>query len=246
MSSRGKEIRLAIVGASGRMGQELRALATEVGGFALSLGVSPSSAPGFARVATALDCNHETSGHGLGHEALIDVVVDFSLPEATKSVAAWCATHGKPLVSGVTGLGEAERAALAQAASAVATLWAPNMSLGVAVMAQMLKAWARLEGFQFQIEELHHKHKKDRPSGTALFLQRQLEESVGGPQPAPLSIRGGGIFGIHRAWAMGEEETVSIEHVAMNRRVFARGALAAAKWIADKPPGLYAMADMLA
>ena len=229
-------VRLAVVGASGRMGQEIARLAVQLKLFDLATGVARSSAPGFKRSTPALD-------EAAANEA--DVVIDFSLPEATAGVAAWCADRGKPLVSGVTGLAPAEREALKKASERAAVLWSPNMSLGVAVMAEMLKAWERLEGFDFQIEELHHAKKKDRPSGTALFLQEKLESAIGRSAPAPLAIRGGGIFGVHKAWAMGEEETISVEHVAMNRRVFARGALAAAKWIVGKPAGLYAMADVL-
>ena len=112
-------------------------------------------------------------------------------------------------------------------------------------MARMLSQMKQLEGFEFQIEELHHNRKKDKPSGTALFLQEKLTEAVGPHVPAPLAIRGGGIFGIHRVWAMGEEEMVTIEHTAMNRRVFARGALKAARWILGRSPALYRMDDVL-
>lgn len=229
--------RIAVVGASGRMGHELRALIEESEDLKASLGVSRSgTTEGFERAARELDAKAA---------AEVDVVVDFSLPEATLAVASWCAAHGKPLVSGVTGIGEREREALRTASASVAVLWSPNMSLGIAVMARMIAEWSRLEGFDFQIEELHHKRKKDKPSGTALFLQEKLEAAVGPHQPLPVAIRGGGIFGVHRAWAMGEEETLALEHVAMNRRVFARGALAAARWIAKKPAKLYAMDDVL-
>lgn len=175
----------------------------------------------------------------------VDLVIDFSLPHLTVDVVGWCLNHKKPLVSGVTGITEEQRALLASAGAQIPVLWAPNMSLGVAVMARMLSAFSLLEGFEFQLEELHHKHKKDRPSGTALFLQERLHEAVGKVLPDPVAIRGGGIFGIHRIWAMGEEETITLEHTAMNRRVFARGALKAADWLLSKSPGLYRMDDVL-
>jgi 4-hydroxy-tetrahydrodipicolinate reductase len=178
-----------------------------------------------------------------------DVVIDFSLPELTDEVIGWCEKNSKPLVCGVTGLVERAHLHFLEASKRIPILWAPNMSLGVAVVARMLSNFSQLEDFEFQIEELHHKRKKDRPSGTALFLQERLQESlkkaVERPLPDPLSIRGGGIFGIHRVWAMGEEEMITIEHTAMNRRVFARGALRAAQWIQGKAPGLYRMDDML-
>lgn len=112
-------------------------------------------------------------------------------------------------------------------------------------MARMLAQFSRLEGYDFQIEELHHNRKKDKPSGTALFLQEKLQSAVGSPLEAPVAIRGGGIFGIHRVWAMGQEETITLEHTAMNRRVFARGALKAATWLLGRPPGFYSMDDVL-
>ena len=231
------ENRIAIVGISGRMGQELCSLASEFG-LNVTEGVS-SKAPAHALPALVV-----TDVQSLRDDN-VDVVIDFSLPELTERVAQWCANHRKPLVSGVTGITDDHRSVLAATAKVVPVLWAPNMSLGVAVMAKMLNSLSHLEGFDFQIEELHHTKKKDRPSGTALFLQEKLKEAVGNDVPAPLAIRGGGIFGIHRVWAMGEEEMITIEHTAMNRRVFARGALRAACWIRAQKAGLYRMQDVL-
>jgi 4-hydroxy-tetrahydrodipicolinate reductase len=174
-----------------------------------------------------------------------EVVIDFSMPELTAAVTSWCADRKVPLVSGVTGLSAEEKSLFMKIAKTTPVLWSPNMSLGIAVMSRMLAEFSRLDGFQFQIEELHHIRKKDKPSGTAIHLQQKLKEAVGEDVPAPLAIRGGGIFGIHRAWAMGEEEMITLEHNAMNRRVFARGALKAADWLLDQQPGLYAMDDVL-
>jgi 4-hydroxy-tetrahydrodipicolinate reductase len=227
---------LAIVGLSGRMGLELKALAGEFG-FRVSAGVTASRAvvDGVATVQRPADLD----------ASVIDAVIDFSLPALTTEVIEWCVKHRKPLVSGVTGIEFAHKAALDSAARSIAVLWSPNMSLGVAVLARMLSQLSHLEGFDFQIEELHHNKKKDRPSGTALFLQEKMTAAIGRQAPEPLAIRGGGIFGIHRVWAMGEEETITLEHTAMNRRVFARGALRATQWLLDKGPGLYRMDDVL-
>jgi 4-hydroxy-tetrahydrodipicolinate reductase len=228
------QCRLALVGFSGRMGAELRALATDCG-FRVTAGVARKSGTvdGIKVVSTLAD---------LGANE-IDVVIDFSMPEIFEDVVSWCAQERKPLVSGVTGITTAHRDALARGAKSVAILWAPNMSLGVAVFAKMLEQFSSLEEFDFQIEELHHNRKKDRPSGTAGFLQEKLIQTVKKKVPEPLAIRGGGVFGIHRVWAMGEEELLTIEHTAMNRRVFARGALRAADWIKSKSPGLYGLGD---
>lgn len=228
--------RLAIVGATGRMGAELLALAPELG-FQVVAGVSSSKSGtvGGVRLVQSLD---ELTARD------IDAVIDFSMPEATDAVLNWCMANKRPLVSGVTGISEQHKASFVKAGGMIPVLWAPNMSLGVAVLARMLAQLNQLEGFEFQIEELHHKRKKDKPSGTALFLQEKLTKAVG-DVPPPVAIRGGGIFGIHRIWAMGEEETITLEHTAMNRRVFARGALKAASVLLTKPPGLYRMDDVL-
>lgn len=228
--------KLAIVGASGRMGVELLALAPEYR-FNVTSGV------GRAKLSVAgVTLVDHVSKLDAGQ---VDILIDFSLPELTDDVLKWCVANGKPLVSGVTGISADQKRRFADAGREIAALWAPNMSLGVAVLSRMLSELRNLKGFEFQIEELHHKRKKDKPSGTALFLQDKLEAAIGESAPEPLAIRGGGIFGIHRVWAMGEEETITLEHNAMNRRVFARGALNAAVWLLPQKPALYVFDDVL-
>jgi 4-hydroxy-tetrahydrodipicolinate reductase len=216
----------AVVGSTGKMGIEILSLAKE-SGFEITCGVS-----------------RKTSIEVLS-AANVDVVIDFSMPELTKNVVAWCLANKKPLVSGVTGLGATEKELLKKLSQSLPVFWAPNMSVGVAVMARMLEQFSHLSGFDFQIEEIHHSQKKDSPSGTAIILQQKLEKSVAKPVPPPIAIRGGGVFGIHRVFALGEEETITIEHSAMNRRVFAKGALRAAKWVMNQPAGLYSMDELL-
>ncbi len=226
--------KLAIIGASGRMGAELLTLAAE-NQFAVATGVGRKQVDGITMVDDVSKLNASD----------VDVVIDFSLPELTDDVIAWCVANKKPLVSGVTGISLEQKKRFSDAGQTIAALWAPNMSLGIAVLARMLNELRNLKGFEFQIEELHHKRKKDKPSGTALFLQEKLEAAIGEEAPEPLAIRGGGIFGIHRVWAMGEEETITLEHNAINRRVFARGALKAARWLMSQKPGLYTLNDTL-
>lgn len=229
--------RLAIVGISGRIGKELLMLAPELG-FQVTCGVTTQlkkSGEAVALFASMRELPVEK----------IDAVIDFSLPAVSQQVAEWCAANRKPLVSGVTGLGENERVALATAAKKAAVLWSPNMSLGVAVLSRTLHELSKLKNFSFQVEEFHHSAKRDQPSGTALKLQAVLAEATGAKLPEPVSIRGGGIFGIHRVFAMGEDETLMFEHQALNRRVFARGALVAATWLINQPPGLYSIDDLL-
>lgn len=230
-----KANRLAIIGATGRMGAELLALAKEHG-FEVTSGVGRTA--GASSIALVDHVSKLDAGS-------IDIVIDFSLPELTPDVLAWCAKEKKPLVSGVTGISDAMKFQLKETSKSSPVLWAPNMSLGVAVLSRMLSELKNLKGFEFQIEELHHSKKKDKPSGTALFLQEKMEAAIGQKAPAPVAIRGGGIFGIHRIWAMGEEETITLEHNAMNRRVFARGAMKAAQWLLQQKPGLYTLNDML-
>ena len=228
--------RLAIIGVSGRMGAELLSLAPDFH-FQVTSGVGRTK----LSVENVAIVDHVSKLD----PSSVDVVVDFSLPELTDDVVAWCEKNKKPLVSGVTGISAAQKSKITSLAKSTAALWAPNMSLGIAVLSRMLIELRHLEGFDFQIEEAHHKHKKDKPSGTALFLQEKLEKAVGADVPPPVAIRGGGIFGIHKVWAMGEEESITLEHTANNRRVFARGALKAATWLLSQPPGHYVLADVL-
>lgn len=229
--------RLMIIGYTGRVGCELRELAPEFG-FKVMGGVS-------TRAVHAEESVQVVRSIGELSAEQTDVVIDFSLPEATDGVLDWCARNGKPLVSGVTGISDAQKLKFQASSQIIPVLWAPNMSIGVAVLARMLTALKYLEGFDFQIEELHHNRKKDKPSGTALMLQERLKAATSAAAPEPLAIRGGGIFGIHRIWAMGEEELITLEHTAMNRRVFARGALRAAQWILGRPPAMYRIDDLL-
>ncbi len=233
-----KKIRIAIVGVSGRMGQEIYALANETKKFVVVSGVGTSEAelepPHYVKKISDLDPKK------------VDVVIDFSQPALMSDVTEWCSRNKISLVSGTTGLSSAEEKALRAASKNTAVLWAANMSMGVTLVSEMLRILAKYENAEFQIEELHHKRKKDSPSGTALFLQKVLQGERKEKLQAPLSIRGGGIFGIHRIWAMAEEETITIEHTAMNRKVFARGALQAAEWLVAQKPGLYRMANVFA
>ncbi len=219
--------RLVIIGITGRMGTAVSELASEFG-FDVSAGVSRN---------------------GISLENLnpgdCDVVIDFSLPELTSQVLAWCLQNKKPLVSGVTGLTEPDYNAFAAAGNEIPVLWSPNMSVGVAILKRALRQLKPLQDYDFQVEEAHHRNKKDAPSGTAKSLQATLEETLGRRLPEPLSIRGGGIFGIHKVLAMGDEEILSFEHTALSRRVFARGALRAAQWLIKQPAGFYQIEDIL-
>ena len=234
--------RVMLFGYSGRMGTEIVALAPEydfqiTGGFS-----SQAKNSELKDVPKALT---RVSDFSRLDPAICDSAIDFSLPELTAKVVSWCVRNHKPLVSGVTGLDELQKSLLEDAAKTIPVFWSSNMSVGIAVLERMLGHLQALEDFDFQIEEFHHHRKKDRPSGTALLLQAALAKAIEKPLPEPISIRGGGIAGMHRVFAMGEEEMLTFEHTAMNRRVFARGALRAAQWLNSQPAGLYGMQDLL-
>ncbi|MGE3973152.1 MAG: 4-hydroxy-tetrahydrodipicolinate reductase [Bdellovibrionales bacterium] len=217
-----KKLNVCISGASGRMGQELKKLIE-----------SDKS----LQWAAPYDRKKKTLGSS-------DVVVDFSLPEGFSELLAACVKSKTPLVSGTTGLTEKQKKEMEKASKQIPLLWASNMSLGVTTLKHMLKSLNQLSDYEFQIEETHHKHKKDKPSGTAITLQQSLEKAVGKKVPEPLSVRGGGVFGIHTVHVMGDEETLALTHTALNRTVFARGALIAARWLSKQKSGLYSLDDL--
>lgn len=178
--------------------------------------------------------------------AQVDVWIDFSTPEALAEVLKKAAEYKKPVVCGTTGFSKKEKNLLASYSKKIPVLWSSNMSLGVAVLNEAIKSMAAISHFDFQIEEIHHNRKKDKPSGTAITLQENLEKVVNKKLPETLAIRGGGVFGVHKVYAMSDEEVLVFEHSALNRAVFARGAVKAAGWLVrQKKPGLYQMKDVL-
>ena len=179
-----------------------------------------------------------------------DVVVDFSLFEATEQVAAAVSRHGKPLVCGVSGLGEAELEALDKAAESVAVVYDRNMSQGIAVLQDLVGRAARSLGEEFAIEihETHHIHKKDAPSGTALKLGEAIataRNQAGADSVHYQSERRGEVPGDHEVIFSSPTERLTLSHSVTERSVFAEGALRAARWIVTRQPGLYDMHDVL-
>lgn len=174
----------------------------------------------------------------------VDVVVDFSLPEAFDGLLAYCRSRRLPLVCGTTGLSEAQREGLAAAAAEIPVLWAANFSLGVAVLAELVEIAARsLPGWDCDIVESHHVHKKDAPSGTALALGGRAVAGGAGPRYA--SLRAGDIVGEHLVQFTTAGERIELVHRATDRDIFARGALHVAARIARRAPGRYAVRDLL-
>jgi 4-hydroxy-tetrahydrodipicolinate reductase len=253
-------VRIGIAGALGRMGAALAG--------ALEGRADASVVLGFDRPGT----EGQTSGAlTLGRPedvATCDVVIDFTTPAASVALAEAAAARGGPaLVIGATGWSEAEEARVRAAAGRVAIVKSGNYSLGVNILAGLVRqAAARLAASEWDVEvfEAHHRRKVDAPSGTALMLGeaaargRQTElaavqvrgrDGVTGPRPEGAIgfsvMRGGGIVGEHSVTFAAEEETLTLSHSARDRGLFARGALAAALWVVGKPPGLYDMMDVL-
>jgi 4-hydroxy-tetrahydrodipicolinate reductase len=197
-----------------------------------------------------------------------EVVIDFSVPEASVTLAEACADHkGPALVIGSTGLSPEAEARIAKAAKRIAIVKSASFSLGVNMLMGRVEQTARALGpdaWDIEVFEAHHRRKVDAPSGTALMLgaaaargrgvdlakvAERVRDGVGDPR-APGAIgfsvmRGGGIVGEHSVSFVADDEILTLSHSARDRSMFAKGALAAALWVADKPPGLYDMLDVL-
>ncbi|MEO5803690.1 MAG: 4-hydroxy-tetrahydrodipicolinate reductase [Verrucomicrobiota bacterium] len=195
-----------------------------------------------------------------------DVVIDFSCHDATPGFAEECARHKKPLVIGTTGHTDAQKAQISKLKSQIPIVWASNYSTGVNTLFWLTRKAAEILGPDFDLEiiEMHHRLKKDAPSGTAKTLaeilaevrQQQLEKVirhgregiVGERTPAEIgmhSIRGGDVVGDHTVIFATNGERVELTHKAASRETFANGALRAAQWVVKQKPGLYDMQDVL-
>lgn len=175
------------------------------------------------------------------------ILVDFTLPAGTVQAAQWCATHGAALLSGVTGLEAEQFESLDQAAQSVAVMWSPNLSLGVNLLAQLAKqASAALpRETRVHIDDVHHQHKKDAPSGTALLLGSAIQSVDADRLPSYSSQRTGEVIGEHEICFAWSGEQITLAHKATDRAVFARGALSAAIWLAQQAAGRYGADDWL-
>jgi len=237
-ATRGNDIRILVHGATGRMGQSVLRLAAEQPGCQVVGAVAQ-------RVSQrVIDGIPQFSAAELQGAPPFDVAIDFSLPTAFSGILATCLEHGAALVSGTTGLGEADVAAMTSAAARIPIVWSSNFSLGVAVLASLVERAARaLPGWDCDIIEAHHKAKRDAPSGTALTLGEAVAAT--GATPRYASIRAGDIVGEHTVQFATDGERLELIHRAGNRDIFARGALHAAGWIAHRHPGLYSLRDVV-
>lgn len=231
-------VRLLIHGASGRMGQALVRLVPELPQLELVAAVAGRRAPDIEGVPGF-------NAAQLGELPGFDVCVDFSLPGAFDAILACCVERGAAFVSGTTGLDATQMERLDAAAARIPVLWAANFSLGVAVMADLVRRAAQmLPAWQCDIIESHHIHKRDAPSGTALLLGQAALEG-GGAEPTYASLRAGDIVGEHFMQFTGMGERIELIHRATNRDIFARGALHCAAALPNRGPGRHAVIDVL-
>lgn len=239
--------RVLIHGSKGRMGQSLWACAERFSDLEVVAGVDQGD-----DLLSVLD--------------RCDVVVDFTLHHATENLLKQCVTRGKALVIGTTGHDESARAAIHKAASSVPTVWASNFSTGVNTLFWLTRKAAEIlgPGYDLEVLEMHHRHKKDAPSGTATTLLEILGEvrechldevlrhgrqGITGERTQTEigvhAIRGGDVVGDHTVLFAGPGERLELTHKAGNRETFANGALRAAQWVVRQPAGLYSMQDVL-
>ncbi|MBU1642021.1 4-hydroxy-tetrahydrodipicolinate reductase [bacterium] len=194
-----------------------------------------------------------------------DIVIDFSLPEAAQALLEELLKNPKPIVSGTTGFDEHQLNLLKTVSEQMPLLHATNMSLGVAMLNKLVNTAAKtLDGFDIEIVEMHHRHKKDAPSGTALTLAASAAAGRGldldrvrvsgrngnigersGDEIAVMALRGGDIVGRHTVGFYNDGEFIELNHTATSRNTFSKGAIRAALWLADKESGLYSIADCL-
>lgn len=258
-----RSVRIALLGAAGRMGRAIIESAQEFPGASIGAAlVQPGSA--LLNQIADRDLTYSTDlDAALKH---CDVLIDFATPAATAAAVERCVAIGKPIVIGVTGLDAALQRQIEAASRKIAVLTAANMSLGVNLLLQLVRTASAALGDAFDVEiiEAHHQHKKDAPSGTALALGEAVAAGHGvnlaehavydraGKSAARetgsigfTSIRAGDIVGDHTVLLAGAGERLELTHRAHSRATFARGALAAARWVAGKPAGRYTMKDVL-
>jgi 4-hydroxy-tetrahydrodipicolinate reductase len=262
-------LRIAIAGASGRMGRMLIEAVQAAPDLQLvgALDVAASPAIGSDAGAYAGQQTGVVIQSGL-EQALADadVLIDFTRPEGTLQHLAWCAAQGIKLVIGTTGFDEAGKAAIRAAAGQTAIVFAPNMSVGVNVTLKLLEMAAKSfsEGYDIEIIEAHHRHKVDAPSGTALKMGEVIADALGRDlkdcavygregvtgerDPSTIgfaTIRGGDIVGDHTVLFAGIGERIEISHKSSSRVTYAHGSLRAARFLAEKSTGLYDMQDVI-
>ncbi|HVT32667.1 MAG TPA: 4-hydroxy-tetrahydrodipicolinate reductase [Rhodanobacteraceae bacterium] len=258
-------IPIAVHGAAGRMGQAILRLATGDPALRVAAAIVKEGSPrGGVALRESSDAKERIAySDSLDAAGDAAVLIDFSAPSGFGAALAFARSRRIAFVSGTTGLSDPERRAMRDAAAEIPVLWSANFSLGVAVLARLARGAAKwLPEWDCEILEAHHRGKKDAPSGTALMLGRAVADARGADldriASAPrtegardagsigfASLRAGDIVGEHTVTFAGDGERIELVHRAGDRDVFARGALAAARWIVGRAPGYSALDDVL-
>ncbi len=263
-------VKVAIHGAAGRMGQNIAAVVEADPNAALVAAMDRPQSPLIGQDIAALT-GAEPRGVPITADveeflANVEVVIDFSTALATEKLLPMCAGQRIPMVIGTTGLDGSTRAGLERAAEMLPIVFAPNYSQGVNALYFLAARATELLGpaFDAEIVEMHHRHKVDSPSGTAVRLAEVVSSAkkldaeravthgrsghVGarpGGEIGVMALRGGDVVGDHTLYLVGEGERLELRHQATDRSIFARGALRAAHWVVGRPAGLYDMADVM-
>ncbi|HXU72467.1 MAG TPA: 4-hydroxy-tetrahydrodipicolinate reductase [Polyangia bacterium] len=263
-------VRVAVPGAAGKMGRMILKVLSETPSVQLVAAIERPGSPALGQDAGTVAGIGELGvpirselDDALGNA---NVIIDFTAPAATAWTVSRAAEHEVGVVIGTTGLGEAEKRAVWQASERIPIVLSANMSLGVNVLFGLIAQAARALGKDYDVEivELHHRQKKDAPSGTALAMASVLAEAlerdlsqvarhgregqIGARTVEEIgvhAVRGGDIVGEHTAYFCGLGERLEVTHRASSRETFARGAVRAAEWLRDRDPGLYDMQDVL-
>ena len=263
------DTRVALLGASGRMGRAILALLPNTQGMRLTgATASPGSALLGQEVSLVTGAADKVVFVDDPARAIVnaDVVIDFTVPATSLRNVEACSAAGKPIVVGTTGFDPDGRNLLQQAALRIPVLLSPNMSVGVNLLYKLAQIAAATLDSEYDIEifEAHHRHKRDAPSGTAIKIGEVVaaargttleadadysrSQSSGGRRSGSIGFsvaRGGDIVGDHIVTFAGPGERIELVHRAQDRMAFARGALKAARWLAGRAPGMYSMQDAL-
>ncbi len=262
-------LKIAVAGASGRMGQMLVQAVLAAPDLALAGALDISGSPQLGQDAAAAlgqSSGVRTTADLRQGLAGADVLIDFTRPEGTMAHLAACREMGVKLVIGTTGFSEAQKAQIAEAAKDIAIVMAPNMSVGVNVTLKLLEmaAQALATGYDIEIIEAHHRHKVDAPSGTALKMGEVIAQAIGRDlkecavyeryghtgerDPSTIgfsTIRGGDIVGDHTVLFAGTGERIEVTHKSSSRATYAQGSLRASRFLAGQSQGLFDMFDVL-
>lgn len=254
-------INFAISGALGRMGRAIAEVAAADNEVNYVAGLDSPEHPDFSTQVAGLPEVREIVPGSLSGVA---GVIDFALPPATMKVLPLAVEAGIPMVIGTTGFSDSELAKINEASNSIPLLLASNMSLGVNLLFALTRAASKAlhgKGYNAEVMEIHHKYKKDAPSGTAKTLEEIILENHESSEPVygraghtgerreeelgVFALRGGDVVGDHTVFFLGSGERIELKHQAVSRSTFASGALSALKFLAGKEPGIYSMADVL-